>query len=254
MIIVVRTFLGKIQPDRLEKPPHEAPVGMLISPSILIGLVIGIFLFPNVLGQYILQPAMASIYPSFPSVEELTPHISAWHGIKTELLMTIGVVIVGIVLFRTLKKWRPVYQLFSPKYSFNAYYEHVIGFSEGFSSKMTKRYMNGNLTYYFIYIYVFFVIVLAGYSIMANVFVWDPSKDSPIESYELITVFVMIFAALAILFAKSRITIVFLNGVLGYSVAFFFVIFRAPDLALTQLVVESVTTALFLLALNIYRI
>ncbi|MFZ0577426.1 MAG: hydrogen gas-evolving membrane-bound hydrogenase subunit E, partial [Psychrobacillus psychrotolerans] len=41
-----------------------------------------------------------------------------------------------------------------------------------------------------------------------------------------------------------------LNGVLGYSIAIFFVIFRAPDLALTQLVVESVTTALFLLAFS----
>jgi len=43
------------------------------------------------------------------------------------------------------------------------------------------------------------------------------------------------------------VTAMLLNGVLGYSIAFFFVIFRAPDLALTQLVVESVTTALFLL-------
>ena len=66
-IIVVRTFLGKVQPERLEKPPHEAPIGMLISPFILVGFVIGIFLFPNVLGYYILQPAMASIYPTFPS-------------------------------------------------------------------------------------------------------------------------------------------------------------------------------------------
>ena len=46
--------------------------------------------------------------------------------------------------------------------------------------------------------------------------------------------------SIGILFAKSRITAVFLNGVLGYSVAFFFIVFRAPDLALTQLVVESV--------------
>ena len=58
----------------------------------------------------------------------------------------------------------------------------------------------------------------------------------------------MVFAAIAILFSNGRITSVLLNGVLGYSVAFFFVIFRAPDLALTQLVVESVTTALFLIS------
>src|SRR5699024_11640429 len=39
------------------------------------------------------------------------------------------------------------------------------------------------------------------------------------------------------------------NGYIGFSIALFFVIFRAPDLALTQIVVETVTTALFLLVL-----
>ncbi|MGE7021840.1 Na+/H+ antiporter subunit A [Solibacillus cecembensis] len=248
-IIVMRTFFGKIQPDRLEKPPHEAPIGMLISPYILITFVVGIFIFPNVLGHYILQPAMASIYPMFPSSEELTPHIAAWHGyINTELWMTFGVIVFGILLYRTLKKWRPMYQIFPQKYTFNAIYERIIGSGESYSSRITNRYMNGHLSYYFIYIYVFFIAVLAGYALYADVLSWDPSKDSAIEPYELILVFVMVFAAGAILFAKQRITVVLLNGVLGYSVAFFFVVFRAPDLALTQLVVESITTALFLLA------
>src|SRR5690606_14580344 len=36
-------------------------------------------------------------------------------------------------------------------------------------------------------------------------------------------------------------------SVVGYIVSLYFVIFRAPDLALTQLVVETISTALFLL-------
>ena len=76
---------------------------MLISPIILCLLVVGIFFFPNVLGHYILEPAMASIYPTFPTTSELTPHIHAWHGINAELLMTVGVIIIGIILFKTLK-------------------------------------------------------------------------------------------------------------------------------------------------------
>ena len=76
---------------------------MLISPIILCLLVVGIFFFPNILGHYILEPAMASIYPTFPTTSELTPHIHAWHGINAELLMTVGVIIIGIILFKTLK-------------------------------------------------------------------------------------------------------------------------------------------------------
>ncbi len=46
---------------------------------------------------------------------------------------------------------------------------------------------------------------------------------------------------------EVRQLLILLNGVIGYSVAILFVVFRAPDLALTQIIVESVTTALFLL-------
>jgi len=247
MILISRTFFGKLQLDKLDKKPHEAPLGMLLSPIILCVFVVGIFFFPNVLGHYILEPAMASIYPAFPSTSELTPHIHAWHGINAELLMTVGVVIIGIILFKTLKSWKPLYRIFPQRYTFNMYYNRLIEFGENSSSKLTNRYMTGNLTHYFVYIYVFFVALIAGYFIWSDAIAFNFAKDSAIESYELILVFVMMFAAVWIIFAKGRVTAMLLNGVLGYSIAFFFVIFRAPDLALTQLVVESVTTALFLL-------
>ncbi len=247
VIIVMRTFFGKLKPERLEKPPHEAPIGMLISPFILVILVVGIFIFPNLLGDYILKPAMSSIYPMFPTDAVLSEPIKAWHGFETELFMTLGVVIVGVVLYRTLNKWRPFYQLISQRFTLNNYYEVLIGNGERYSNLITKKYMNGSLTHYVSYIYLFFIAIVAGYFIWSGAFSWNFSKDAKVEYYELILVFIMALSAVAILFAKSRITAVLLNGVLGYSVAFFFVIFRAPDLALTQLVVESVTTALFLL-------
>ena len=247
LILISRTFFGKLQPDKIDKKPHEAPIGMLVSPIILSILVVGIFFFPNMLGHYILEPAMASIYPTFPSTSELTQHIHAWHGINAELLMTLGVIIIGAILFKTLKSWKPLYRIFSQKYTFNTYYNRLIEMSENGSARLTNRYMTGNLTHYFIYIYVFFVALIAGYFIWSDAIAFDFAKDSTIESYELILVFVMMFAAVWMIFAKGRVTAMLLNGVLGYSIAFFFVIFRAPDLALTQLVVESVTTALFLL-------
>jgi len=247
MILISKTFFGKLQLNKLDKKPHEAPLGMLLSPIILCVFVVGIFFFPNALGHYILEPAMASIYPTFPSTSELTPHIYAWHGINAELLMTLGVIIIGIILFKTLKSWKPLYRIFPQRYTFNTYYNRMIEFSENSSAKLTNRYMTGNLTHYFVYIYVFFVALIAGYFIWSDAIAFNFEKDSSIETYELILVFVMMFAAIWMIFAKGRVTAMLLNGVLGYSIAFFFVIFRAPDLALTQLVVESVTTALFLL-------
>lgn len=250
MIFIFKTFLGPAQPEKLDKPIHEAPMGMLISPLILAAFVVGIFFFPNLLGNYILRPAMSSIYPTFGDAFNLTPSISAWHGVKPELLMTIGVVLVGAILYKILKKWKPIYGLFSQKYTFNTLYNNVLSLSEKGSGVVTRGYMTGFLKDYIAYIFGFFIIVVGGFLFYSGAFSMDISTNAPIRLYEVILVAVMAIAAFAMLFAKSRMTATLLNGVLGYSIAIFFVIFRAPDLALTQLVVESVTTALFLLAFS----
>lgn len=250
MIFIFRTFLGDAQPDKLDKPIHEAPIGMLISPIILSVFVVGIFFFPNILGNYILKPAMASIYPTFGDPEKLTPSIYAWHGFNTELQMTIGVIVVGFLLFKILKYWRPIYSILPQKYSFNALYTNFLNFSEKQSTVTTKSYMTGYLRDYLLYIYIFFIVTVGGYLIISGAFSVDTTPSAKFSAYEIILVIIMVIASLAMLRAKSRITATLLNGVLGYTVAIFFVIFRAPDLALTQLVVESVTTALFLLAFS----
>ncbi|MEK3890720.1 Na+/H+ antiporter subunit A [Bacillus sp. FSL K6-3431] len=247
MIIVFRTFLGPYQPEKLEHKGQEAPFRMLIAPSILAILVVGIFFFPNLVGNYLLKPAMASIYPTFSDVEELVPHISAWHGWNTPLLMTIGVIIIGLILFRILRYWKPVYRLFPPGWSLNALYNYTLMQMEHRSSEITKSYMTGNLRDYALYVYLFFFTAVGGGLFFTDAFNFDVSSNAPIRVYEWILVFVMMTAGVAILFSRSRLTATLLNGVLGYSIAIFFVLFRAPDLALTQLVVETVTTALFLL-------
>jgi len=65
--------------------------------------------------------------------------------------------------------------------------------------------------------------------------------------FELILALVIVIGAVSILLAKSRLTSIILLGAVGYTVSLFFVLFRAPDLALTQLVIETISVALFLL-------
>ncbi|WP_318617874.1 Na+/H+ antiporter subunit A [Sporosarcina sp. YIM B06819] len=247
MIIVFKTFLGQHQPARLDKVPHEAPVGMLIAPSILAILVIGIFFFPNLIGNNILRPAMAAVYPPFEGAEGLVPHISAWHGFNMPLLMTIGVVIVGSLLYLFLRYWRSVYTIAPLSWSLDSLYNGMLVQTEKGSTFLTRFYMTGYLRDYLVYIFAFFILAVGGSMLLTGTYLFDVSGDAPIMIDEYIIVFVMMGAGIAIIFAKSRMTAIILNGVLGYSIAIFFVVFRAPDLALTQIIVETVTTALFLL-------
>ncbi|MDQ0207808.1 Na+/H+ antiporter subunit A [Alkalicoccobacillus murimartini] len=245
MILVFRTFTGKYKPEKLEKSAHEAPLGMLIPPGILVSFVVVIFFFPQTLADYILNPAVQAVIP----LENGSYYTSiyAWHGWELELYMTIGVVVLGGLLFLYLKKWEGVYSLFPKEWSFNTVYNGILSGSEKGADKITGTYMTGYLRHYLVYIFMFMIVAIGGTIFVTNGFVIDMSNDAPVNAYEMILLGIIAVAAVSIIFAKSRLTAIILNGVLGYMIAIFFVIFRAPDLALTQLVIETVSAALFLL-------
>lgn len=249
MMYVFKTFTGKYQPEKLEKKPHEAPIGMLVSPVILASLVIIFGIFPNVLSHNIISPAMGSILPSLlENGEAFDVHISHWHGFSPELFMTLGVIVLGFLLFKTLSKWTGIYRIFPERLSFNHIYDRGLEIIEIASRKVTKTYMNGFIRTYLVYIFSFLIFILATTMIYKNAFKLDFSNVAPIRFFEVVLVLIMAVSAITILFAKSRLTSIILLGAVGYTVALFFVIFRAPDLALTQLVIETVSVALFLLA------
>ncbi|MCM3663293.1 Na+/H+ antiporter subunit A [Mesobacillus subterraneus] len=249
MIYVFKTFTGKYQPEKLEKKPHEAPIGMLVSPVILASLVIIFGIFPNVLSHNIISPAMGSILPSLlADGESFDVHISHWHGFSPELFMTLGVIVLGLLLFKTLSKWTGIYRIFPERLSLNHLYDGGLEMIEVASRNITKTYMNGFIRTYLVYIFSFLIFILATTMIYKDAFKLDFSNVAPIRFFEVVLVLIMAVSAITILFAKSRLTSIILLGAVGYTVALFFVIFRAPDLALTQLVIETVSVALFLLA------
>ncbi|WP_033542185.1 Na+/H+ antiporter subunit A [Planococcus sp. CAU13] len=246
-IIVFRTFFGAHKPEKLDKIPVEPPFGMLLPPAILSFLIVAVFFFPNLLGDHLLRPALNGVLPG---ITGAAPHIKAWHGFNTELWMTVAIVVFGTILFISFRKWKGIYKLFPAGWTFNALYTNSLKGIERASSYLTNSYMTGHLPHYFAYIFSFFVIAAGGTLIWSGALNIDLANDSPLSVYEILLVVVMAMAAVAILFAKSRVSAILLNGVLGFSIAMFFVLFRAPDLALTQLVIETVTTVLFLVCFN----
>jgi multicomponent Na+:H+ antiporter subunit A len=247
MILVFKTFRGKNRPERLGKVVHEAPLGMLISPIVLGSLVIIIFFFPNVLAQYLLKPALTAILPTLAQTGGIEVKISAWHGWNTELFMTIGVVTLGAILYVFLKKWYKWYQFYPENLTLNHFYHSGMEFTESTSKIITNRYMTGFIRDYLVYIFAFIVVVIGGALWMLDGVYIDSSKDAPANLFEASLMVAMVITAVTVLFSKNRVTSIVAVGGLGFLVSFFFVLFRAPDLALTQLVVETVTTALFLL-------
>lgn len=246
MIIAFKAFMGKHYPHRLVKKTHEAPWGMLLPPILLAFLIIFFFFNPNVLAQYLIIPAISSILPGFMETGSIEP-IKAWHGWTPELFMTMGVVGLGFVLFILLPKWSKLYGWLPVRITLNNIYDQALIVTERISERITRKYMTGFIRDYLSYILLFFVVALGGAILTLNSFTFNPITNSPIRVYEIILCLTLVASALLVLFARNRIVAIIGLGVMGYLITGIFVIFRAPDLALTQLVVETVTTVLFLL-------
>lgn len=248
MVLVFKTFTGKYQPEKLEKKPHEAPIGMLISPIILASLVIIFFFFPNLLAYTIIEPAMASILPSLLGDENhFHVHISQWHGPNPELYMTIGVILLGTLGYYLLRKWRGIYRIVPEKLTLNKGYDAALYQLDKSSLKLTRFYMTGFIRDYLAYIFTFFIVILGTTLVVKDGFSFSLAGTAPIGIYEAVLAVVMVIGTITVLFSKSRLTAIIALGSVGYSLSLFFVLFRAPDLALTQLCVETVSVALFLL-------
>ncbi|MCC5804544.1 Na+/H+ antiporter subunit A [Rossellomorea vietnamensis] len=248
MILVFKTFTGKHQPEKLEKKPHEAPLGMLISPIILASLVVIFGFFPNILSERIIAPAVEAITPSLiQEGHEVETHISFWHGFTPELFMTFGVILFGILLYLLLPSWKKVYKWIPERFTLNSFYDGGLIKSERGAQNFTSGYMTGFIRTYLVYIFSF-LIAISLFALWFNgAFAINLEEVAPVGVYEIAIALLLVISSVTILFAKSRLTSIISLGAAGYTVSLFFVLFRAPDLALTQLVIETVSVALFLL-------
>ena len=250
MILVFKTFTGPGDPKLLDKTAHEASPGMLISPIVLALLIIAFFFMPNALAAAVLQPSMHSLFPSFAARGLPEVHVSHWHGWSVELFMTIGVVIAGIWLFKHLARWEGIFEQLPRKFTLNTAFEQGLIGMEFASSRITRAYMTGNVRHYLLYLFGFLVLMLAGVLLARPGTIWDLSQDAPIHLYEYVLGLALVASALYMLFTTSRISSIVALSAVGYLIALFFINFRAPDLALTQLVVETISTGLFLLCFH----
>ncbi|MED4988222.1 Na+/H+ antiporter subunit A [Parageobacillus toebii] len=246
-LLLGRTFFGSYQPEQLPKKPHEAPLGMLIAPVVLALLVIVFGLFPNMLSHTLIAPAADAILTGPFRTAGSTLHISHWHGWTIELWMTIGVIVLGTMLYKTFPRWKSLYQKFPKRLSLNHLYDRMVDGMERGSYTLTESYMTGYIRTYFVYILSAFIALLA-FSILVKG-KWHISTDhlAPVGAHELVLSLIIIAGTITTIMAKSRLTAIIALGSVGYTVTLFFVLFRAPDLALTQLVIETISVSLFLL-------
>ncbi|HSP32336.1 MAG TPA: hydrogen gas-evolving membrane-bound hydrogenase subunit E, partial [Halomonas sp.] len=242
-IIALRPFYGKRHHTPLE--PHEAPFSMLAGPALLAlgSLLLG--LLPAVLGADALLTAAATSI----SGETIEVALSLWYGINVALIMSIISLGLGFLLFKRWDTVRGKLSILSPilRRGPEAGYESIMEGIVRFSEWQTRLLQNGYMRNY-ILVMLITLILLIGNSILLRhspVFAFDLD----VRFHEAVVVGCMAMGALFATISRSRLGAVVSVGVMGFSIALIFIMFSAPDLAITQLLVETLTVILLVLVL-----
>lgn len=227
-ILIIRPFFGPSTDRFIIYKTRWITVGQVI----LSIFTIVLFFIPDVLRTNI-QNIAASI--------EIHP-IKAWHGFNGPLFLTMIIFVSGtLVLFS--KRYEKHFGKFKV-YNVDLLYEKSGQSLKWLSVQLIKILTKRNLTTYIVYFLIFIIIFALPYSFYIVTGKVAVNFIAPVYIY--IIGFIIIISAINILFVKNRMTAVVLVGVVGYGVSILFMHLFAPDLALTQLVMETITTVLFL--------
>jgi multicomponent Na+:H+ antiporter subunit A len=216
---------------------------VLVSLSMLFGLV------PGWTGNTFIAPATSAIVGDTIKVK-----LALWHGITPMLILSIVTVLMGLSVYILQNQIRRLVQtldlgpFIGPQRLYQLSWQAI----EWVTHFQTRVLQNGSLPYYILTI-VGTTTFLVGFTLLRY---WDWQgvllADEIPKLYEIVIAGSIIIAVISIVRAKSRLAAVASLGVIGISIALIYVLFGAPDLAMTQLSIETLTVILFVLVL--YRL
>ena len=246
-IIAIRPFLGS--PRQTPRAPHEAPIGMWLGPTSIgaLGLIFGIF--PDWVGRWLIQPAVSAFHPTVEQVQ-----LKLFHGFNEPLLLSILTMGLGLGLYlvrRPIRRWMADRMARLPVTG-DRLYEMGMAATAQTAAGLTRLIQNGSLHRYLLTIIGVFTLATAG--------IWALNAAArpgllhlpslPIAQWLLVTL--MAAALGVVVVARSRVLAVCALGVVGSGAALIFLVYGAPDLALTQLLVETLT--LIIVAIVLLRL
>ncbi|MDN5931932.1 MAG: DUF4040 domain-containing protein, partial [Pseudonocardia sp.] len=171
-------------------------------------------------------------------------HLALWHGLGLPLLFSAIAVGGGLTLHQQRRRVkRPAHNV-----SAQNGYENTVAGLERVAVVVTGRLQVGSLPAYLATVLVVVVLFLAPATLAAGVWPGDQVLYHVIAQVPL--GIAVIVAAFAVVRARRRFTAVLLVGVIGYGVGGLFVVDGAPDLALAQFLVETLSLVAFVFVLR----
>ncbi|MDR2127757.1 MAG: monovalent cation/H+ antiporter subunit A [Burkholderiaceae bacterium] len=246
----VGAFLGP-RSHALPREPHE-PVRWMRAP---IEVLVVLCLVVGVAPQWSIGPALA--LAAEPVVSGRLPHynLALWHGLSKPFVMSLAAMAGGIVLYRLLASFFRSDRLLRAPLLGRLNGERLFHCALVALDRLA-RWAQGNLTTNRLQVQMLLMVVAASVAatvcLLPDGLTWGNRARVPANTaFALMWLAGGICAVAAAWMAKfQRLAALIMLGGVGLTVSLTFLWFSAPDLALTQLTVEVVTTILFLLGLR----
>ncbi len=241
--------LGKQVPN---KDAHEPPFGMRAPATLLAILCILVGLFPALLVENIVNSTARA---STQVMDFEGAHLALWHGFNMPLLMSLIASIGGLIFYFSLAKGGKIREIDLDPYlgrlqgrvAFDLFLKSLL-----LNSRKFKRWTeNGKLQSYILWIVIFSIAIVSlpflGQGLTTG------TRELTHAPALAIVLWLLLFSScwMMLWFHHERIKAVLISGAIGLVVTMVFICFSAPDLALTQITVDVVTTVLLLMSLSL---
>ena len=229
------------------KKPHDPSFGFLIAPTILTLFVLIFGIYPNLFENKTFHLAIMSTLGKGITNQI---HLKLWHGFNLELLMSTTALSLGILCYLRFDKINLLLNqlskkihIFGPDRIYNAFINHV--------EKGTWKYLlliqSGNLRKYLRWMWIVPILTILYVCLNLD---WKKiiiSSHTIEMNFPIALCLLICISAVGTALISKRIPAILTLGITGYAIAGLFLILKAPDLALTMIMIETASVALFLL-------
>lgn len=248
LVVLWLPFFRK-QPSEELAEVHHAPSLPFVLPALLlalIGLVIP-FVLSSVEGL-LFAPAASAIAGA-----EIGVHLALWHGFTPVLWTSLAAIAAGVGIFLVRHSVRRGFSLVPQWLNGALAFEAVSSGLSHFARWTTRRIQDGPFAGQ-ISITLLSAVAFVIYALFASNFIGELRTNwrATPTFYEFLLTSLAIVAAFVTARMNNRLSAIISIGIVGLVVTLAFVFFGAPDLALTQLLIEVLTVVL--LVLVFYRI
>ena len=245
-------FDGPVGKQVPNKDAHEPPFGMRAPATLLAILCILVGLFPALLVENIVNSTARA---STQVMDFEGAHLALWHGFNMPLLMSVIASIGGLIFYFSLAKGGKIREIDLDPYlgrlqgrvAFDLFLKSLLLNSRKFK-RLTE---NGKLQSYILWIVIFSIAIVSlpflGQGLTTG------TRELTHAPALAIVLWLLLFSScwMMLWFHHERIKAVLISGAIGLVVTMVFICFSAPDLALTQITVDVVTTVLLLMSLSL---